>query len=153
MPLSTQVTAVFSDSLTRKLAILYPGMRLGTAVDFGCGVARLSIPLTRRFQKVIGVDISPAMLNKSRKNCSFFGISNAEFVLFDDSISRVPFGVQLVHSFIVFQHISVKRGLVIARNLVDRLAPGGACALHVPIDRDPQLPTPLDMRILYVSNG
>jgi cyclopropane fatty-acyl-phospholipid synthase-like methyltransferase len=127
----------YIDSLTRKLVMLYPGMRLGTAVDFGCGVGRLSIPLARRFERVIGVDVSPAMLNESRKNCSFFGISNAEFVPSDDSISRAPFGLQLVHSYLVLQHISVKRGLVIVRNLVDRLAPGGVCALHMPIDRDP----------------
>jgi cyclopropane fatty-acyl-phospholipid synthase-like methyltransferase len=88
---------------------------------------------------VIGVDISPAMLNESRKNCSLFGISNAEFVPSDDCVSRVPFGVQFVHSYLVLQHISVKRGLGIVRNLVERLAPGGACALHVTIDRDPLL--------------
>jgi hypothetical protein len=37
----------YIDALTRKLAMLYSGMRLGTAVDFGCGVGRLSIPLRR----------------------------------------------------------------------------------------------------------
>jgi cyclopropane fatty-acyl-phospholipid synthase-like methyltransferase len=104
----------YIDSLTRKLAMLYPGMRLGTAVDFGCGVGRLSIPLARRFETVIGVDVSPAMLNESRKNCSLFGISNAEFVLSDDSISRVPFGVQLVHSYLVLQHIDFTAGCPIS---------------------------------------
>jgi trans-aconitate methyltransferase len=126
----------YIDSLVAKLAALYPGMHFGTAVDFGCGVGRLSIPLAKRFQRVIGVDISPAMLNESRQNCSVFGITNAEFIPSDDLVSRVPRGVQFVHSYLVLQHIPVERGLVITYNLVDRLAAGGLCALHVPIDRD-----------------
>src|SRR5450631_195100 len=100
-------------SLTLKLATLYPNMTFGTAVDFGSGVGRLSIPLAKRFQKVIGIDISSAMLDESRNNCSSFGIPNAEFVLSDDSLSRVPFGVQFVHSHLVLQHIPVRRGLTI----------------------------------------
>jgi trans-aconitate methyltransferase len=132
-----QTGQAYINALMQRLDILYPELPRHTAVDFGCGVARLSMPLAKRFQTVIGVDISSAMLNESRKNCLAFGISNAQFVLSDDLLSRVPFGVQLVHSYIVFQHIPVKRGLLIAKQLVDRLAIGGACALHVPVDRDP----------------
>jgi trans-aconitate methyltransferase len=124
-------------SLMQKLDLLYPGLPRQTAVDFGSGVARLTIPLARRFQNVIGVDISSAMLNEARKNCSLLGISNADFVLSDDLVSQVPFGVQLVHSYLVLQHISVARGLVIAKHLVERLATAGVCALQVPVDRDP----------------
>jgi trans-aconitate methyltransferase len=127
------------ECLMEKLSQLNPKLSLDTAVDFGCGVGRLVIPLAGRFQKVIGVDVSPDMLNESRKNCSRFGVFNAEFALSDDLVSRVPLGVQLVHSFLVLQHIPVGRGLSICANLIKRLAPGGACALHVPIDRDPSL--------------
>src|SRR4051812_23982259 len=34
----------------------------GCALDFGCGVGRLLLPFARRFQRVVGVDISPSML-------------------------------------------------------------------------------------------
>jgi trans-aconitate methyltransferase len=88
---------------------------------------------------VVGVDISPAMLDEARKNCSTFGISNADFISSSDWSSQVPGGVQLVQSYIVFQHIPVKRGLLIAKHLLQRLAPGGVCALHFPVDRDPAL--------------
>jgi hypothetical protein len=87
------------------------------------------------------------MLTESRKNCAGFGITNAEFVLSDDLLSSVPSGVQLVHSLLVLQHIPVKRGLQIIARLVERLAPGGACALHVPIDRAQSLPG----RIVYFA--
>ncbi len=124
-------------SLMHYVDLLYPGLPRRTAVDFGCGVGRLSIPLARRFQSVIGVDISPAMLDEAHKNCSSFGISNANFVSSDDLLSQVPAGVQLVQSYIVLQHIPVKRGLLIAKHLLGKLAPGGVCALQVPVDRDP----------------
>ena len=126
----------YIDLLMQKIEQLNPTLPLHTAVEFGCGVARLAIPLARRFQKVIGVDISPEMLNESRKNCGLLGVSNAEFVLSDDLLSLVPSQVQLVHSCKVLQHIPVKRGFAICKRLVDRLAPGGMCALHVTIDRD-----------------
>jgi 2-polyprenyl-3-methyl-5-hydroxy-6-metoxy-1,4-benzoquinol methylase len=127
---------VYVDSLMQKIERFNPSLPLDTAVEFGCGVGRLAIPLARRFTKVIGVDISPEMLNESRKNCALFGVSNVEFALSDDLLSLVPSGVQLVHSCKVLQHIAVKRGLAISRQLVDRLAPGGVFAVHVTIDRD-----------------
>ncbi len=34
----------------------------GTALDFGCGVGRLTRPLARRFEKAVGLDISPTMV-------------------------------------------------------------------------------------------
>ncbi len=138
---------LYSESLLRKLKLLYPELSLDTAVDFGCGVARLTIPLARRFRKVIGVDISAEMLKEAANNCVKFGISNVEFVLSDDAVSRVSFGVQLVHSFITLQHIPVRRGLAIAKHLAARLAPGGVCALHVPIDTD----VSAMKRVAYVS--
>jgi SAM-dependent methyltransferase len=121
--------------LMERLRRLYPDLAFGTAVDFGCGVARLTVPLASHFRKVVGVDISEDMLRESRINCASFGVRNADFVQSDDLLSYVPSGVQFVHSFLVLQHIAVHRGLAIIGRLADRLAPAGVCALHVPIDR------------------
>lgn len=41
--------------------------RRGRALDFGCGVGRLTQPLTRYFNEVIGVDIAPSMIELARK--------------------------------------------------------------------------------------
>jgi SAM-dependent methyltransferase len=122
--------------LMEKLSVLYPDLALDTAVDFGCGVGRLAIPLAGHFRKVIGVDISQEMLTESRKNSLRFKTANTDFALSDDQLSRVPENVQLVHSFLVLQHIPVERGLPLICKLARRLAPEGACALHVPIDRE-----------------
>jgi SAM-dependent methyltransferase len=133
--------------LMEKLTFLYPDLALDTAVDFGCGVGRLLIPLAGHFQKVIGVDISHDMLLEARKNCGRLAATNTELVLSDDLLSRVPHNIQLVHSFLVLQHIRVERGLVLMRRLAERLAPAGVCALHVPIERK----LTLGRRILYFS--
>ena len=56
---------VYVDSLMDKVVVLNPSLPLETAVEFGCGVGRLVIPLARYFRNVIGVDISPEMLKES----------------------------------------------------------------------------------------
>ncbi len=52
-------------------------VRRGRALDFGCGVGRLSRPLAKRFRECVGLDISEGMvklareLNEDRPNCRF----------------------------------------------------------------------------------
>jgi SAM-dependent methyltransferase len=36
------------------------------ALDFGCGVGRVTLPLAQFFDEVVGADISPAMLDRAR---------------------------------------------------------------------------------------
>ena len=38
------------------------------ALDFGCGVGRLLIPLSKRCEQVVGVDVSETMLEIAREN-------------------------------------------------------------------------------------
>jgi 2-polyprenyl-3-methyl-5-hydroxy-6-metoxy-1,4-benzoquinol methylase len=40
---------------------------IGKAVDFGCGVGRLVIPLAKHAQEVTGIDVSESMLAEARK--------------------------------------------------------------------------------------
>lgn len=42
-------------------------VRDGTALDFGCGVGRLTQALARHFPSVVGVDVSPAMIRSARE--------------------------------------------------------------------------------------
>ena len=43
------------------------GLHRGTALDFGCGVGRLSQALTKYFEQVAGVDISHTMIAKAKE--------------------------------------------------------------------------------------
>src|SRR5262249_17960982 len=42
-------------------------LRRGSAVDFGCGVGRLSQALSMHFERVIGVDIAESMIRKANE--------------------------------------------------------------------------------------
>jgi tRNA/tmRNA/rRNA uracil-C5-methylase (TrmA/RlmC/RlmD family) len=50
------------------------------ALDFGCGVGRLTIPLARESKHVLAVDISPTMLEEAQANCAEQEITNVEFI-------------------------------------------------------------------------
>lgn len=100
-------------------------------LDFGCGVGRLTIPLAQRSGKIVGVDISERMVVQAKKNCEAYNVSNAEFALSDDRLTRVSGPFDFVHSFIVLQHIDPKIGIGLFRRMVEMLTQGGVGVLHV----------------------
>jgi 2-polyprenyl-3-methyl-5-hydroxy-6-metoxy-1,4-benzoquinol methylase len=128
---------------------LLPDFRPSRALDFGCGVGRLAMPLARRCQEVVGVDISDSMLAEAAANSSEAGLSNIELVKSDDELTQVNGTFDLVHSFIVFQHIPHKRGEVILRALIDRLRAGGVGILHFTYANSTS--TPLSRRALTAA--
>jgi len=101
------------------------------ALDFGCGVGRLVIPLARVCQFVTGIDVSESMIAEARKNVGERGLGNVAFVRGDDSLSELSGTFDFIHSFIVFQHIPPGRGVVIFKKLIDLLEDGGIGVLHV----------------------
>jgi cyclopropane fatty-acyl-phospholipid synthase-like methyltransferase len=123
-------------SVLRLLDKHFPTFNPRRALDFGCGVGRILIPLAARFQEVVGIDISSEMLAEARTNCSKKGISNAQLLLSDDDLSLVTGQFDLIHSFIVLQHIPPNRGIKLIKRLLDCLAPNGIAALHFTFDRD-----------------
>lgn len=111
------------------------GLRRARALDFGCGAARLVVPLAQRFEEVVGVDVSPSMLAEAEKNCAERGIRNARFAPTRDASKGKLGTFSFVHSYIVFQHIPPAEGERLMRSLVDMLEPGGIALLHVTIAR------------------
>jgi SAM-dependent methyltransferase len=115
------------DAIRRHVA---PGFRPTRALDFGCGVGRLVIPLARVAEEVVGVDVAPEMIAEAQRNCAAFGVANARFALSDPRLSAVDGTFDLVHSYIVFQHIPPAQGEPILHALLERLRAGGVGALH-----------------------
>ena len=101
------------------------------ALDFGCGVGRLLIPLAARCPQVVGVDVSPSMLSEARRNCEAAGAKNVDLVRGDDDLSALHGSFDFVHTFIVLQHIPIVRGEVLIRKLTQRLRPGGVAMFHL----------------------
>ena len=100
------------------------------ALDFGCGVGRILIPLAREAGHAVGVDVSDAMMAEAARNCRERNLVNVSFVKSDDQLSRLEGTFDLIHSVIVFQHIAPRRVEVLVRGLLAHLEPGGVGALH-----------------------
>lgn len=97
------------------------------ALDFGCGVGRLLVPLARLSSQAVGLDVSATMLTHAEAACARAGLSNVSF------LSRLPTPqpFDFLNSALVLQHIPVERGLAVLSQLLDGLAPGGLLALQV----------------------
>jgi SAM-dependent methyltransferase len=97
-----------------------PDFASKSALDFGCGVGRLTRALTKRAARIAGVDVAPSMLRLAREN-----VPNATF-----SAAIPDERFDLIVSLIVFQHIPVVRGEGLLNDLLDRLADDGVAVLH-----------------------
>jgi SAM-dependent methyltransferase len=106
------------------------------ALDFGCGVGRLTFPLAEEFTSVLGLDISPSMLSEAGSNAERLGVSNAIFALADDRLSNARGEFDFVISYLVLQHVPVRRGLPILSRLVGKVRPGGGFSLHISMRTD-----------------
>lgn len=115
---------------------VFPGApHPGRALDFGCGAGRLVIPLARRFEEVVGIDVSRSMLAEAAKNCAERETRNVRFALTSETSKERLGRFSFIHSYIVFQHIPRADGERLLRVLVDMLDPGGVALIHVTIAR------------------
>jgi tRNA/tmRNA/rRNA uracil-C5-methylase (TrmA/RlmC/RlmD family) len=99
-----------------------------TALDYGCGVGRLSRALSSRFRSVIAVDISQGMLEEARRN-----LEDRSNVTFEHVDSMSDDKVDFLMSKIVFQHIPPEQGLAILGRQAQRLSERGAGVIDFPV--------------------
>jgi len=107
-----------------------PGFAPKSILDFGCGVGRTLIPFAGLGPQTVGMDVSPSMLLEARRNCDERKIENVTLVPSDDALTSLTGSFDLIHSFIVFQHIAPQRGKALFTNLLAHLAPDGLGAVH-----------------------
>jgi glycosyltransferase involved in cell wall biosynthesis/trans-aconitate methyltransferase len=103
--------------------------RHGRAIDFGCGVGRLTRALRTYFTDCHGVDISRSMLEMARRltpECDFREASNLSS--FTDGYA------DLIYSNLVLQHQPdpTQAGRLIA-DMIRVLAPGGLLVFQMPV--------------------
>jgi ubiquinone/menaquinone biosynthesis C-methylase UbiE len=110
---------------------LCPDFQPRVAVDFGCGVGRVTIPLARLSAKVIAVDVAGQMLREARKNCAERGVENVTFLSTAEFVDAPDASADFVHSFIVLQHIAPRAGYRFIEKLVSILQPDGIGVIHV----------------------
>ncbi len=105
----------------------------GTCVEVGCGPGRMTGALAERFDRVIGLDVSPAMLEQARANVS---APNVELrAVSGERLDGVPDGVaDALVCYLVLQHLPSAR--VVRSYLAEFarvLAPAGEAFVQVPV--------------------
>jgi SAM-dependent methyltransferase len=97
----------------------------GLAVDFGCGLGRLSQALAVRFDRVLGIDISSAMVTGAREK-NRFGDRVRYEVNASDHLPTIASGsVDFLYSKRVLQHIPHSMTARYISEFGRVLAPGG----------------------------
>jgi len=93
------------DSFLEKLKQLQIDISLGSALDFGCGLGRLSSALAQHFNYVTGIDISAEMVARARElhqgnyRLSFVHNPASDLACLESD------KFDLVYSFITLQHV------------------------------------------------
>jgi len=103
------------------------------ALDFGCGVGRLTGALSSYFGSVTGVDIAEPMLARARslhadqRGCTFVRNDRPDLSAFPDAT------FDLVYSSIVLQHMPRFLAAGYLQEFARVVRPGGAIAIVVPV--------------------
>ena len=105
----------------------------GRALDFGCGLGRMTRALAEHFEECVGVDISEEMIRGARDaNADVEGVS---FVVnrADDLSQFADAGFDLVYSVIVLQHVPDRAAIEsYVREFCRVLRPGGLAVFTLP---------------------
>lgn len=108
-----------------------PGLPLQRALDFGCGVGRLTQGLAGHFATVTGVDISSEILGHARHHnrhgdrVTYLHNPAADLACFADGT------FELVLSFITLQHVAPAYSRRYIAEFIRVCAPGGAVYFQV----------------------
>lgn len=112
-----------------------PHFQPNHALDYGCGVGRCTLALAKVCKRVVGMDVSPSMLEEAGRNCAAHGVDNVTLVASDDQLTGAPGLFDLIHCVLVFQHVRPARGEQIFAAMLDRLSEGGLGAVQLVYQR------------------
>jgi SAM-dependent methyltransferase len=115
----------------------------GTALDFGCGLGRLTRALAPHFERTHGLDIASSMIERARLLDTEAGRSGAVFVRHDrDDLSAYALGsVDFLLCLLVLQHLPSRDAIeVYLREFVRVLSPGGVAVVQLPVHVPPADP-------------
>lgn len=107
------------------------------ALDFGCGVGRLTQALCYYFQECYGIDIAPSMIelatkyNRYGSKCKYYINDSDNMNIFESNYFN------FIYSKIVLQHIRPEFTKNYLKEFMRILAPGGLLVFQVPSEPAP----------------
>ncbi|MEE2888745.1 MAG: class I SAM-dependent methyltransferase [Planctomycetota bacterium] len=110
-----------------------PDLPRRNALDFGCGVGRLSQALAEHFEKVDGIDIAESMIGQARTinrhgaACSYHHNTAPDLRMFPAQ------SFDFLYSNLTLQHMPPELGHSYIRELCRLLRTGGALVFEIPI--------------------
>lgn len=125
-------------ALFDKLGVLAPDM---TTLHIGSGLGRVEFHLRQKVRRCYGIDISSSMV---RRAAGLVPYDNVEFLVGDgESLSYWPDGaLNLIYSFLVFQHLSRRQFHGYLGAACTKLAPGGHVVFQIMVDEGGSHPDP-----------
>ena len=108
----------------------------GQALDFGCGVGRLTQALARRMDRVVGIDISPIMIALAQRLNRY--PDRAHYICTAETgLETLPSGsFQCIYSNIVLQHVPPAVSVHYLHDFFRLLGPGGLLVFQLPSHRE-----------------
>ena len=109
--------------------------RRGAALDFGCGVGRLTQALVEYFESVQGVDVSASMVHQAREfnqhgeRCTYTQNQEPHLGCFPEAT------FDFIYSNITLQHMAPRLAFSYMREFLRVLAPGGLLVFQLPTHR------------------
>ncbi|HRE49565.1 MAG TPA: class I SAM-dependent methyltransferase [Aggregatilineales bacterium] len=125
------------EGLVAYLGMLPIPLQMGRALDFGCGVGRLTQALAGVYQEAHGVDVSAPMvarastINRYPERCFYHHNPADDLRLFPDN------HFDLIYSNLVFQHIPPPLTKGYLAECLRILASGGVFVFQLPTDFSP----------------
>jgi SAM-dependent methyltransferase len=105
----------------------------GRALDFGCGVGRLSQALAAHFDEVVGVDIAASMVDAARRLDHSGGRCTFVVNVTDDLSQFAAASFDFVYTHITLQHMAPRYSMRYIREFTRLLRPGGVVVFQVPV--------------------
>lgn len=113
------------EAALQKLQALNVTIEFGRALDFGCGVGRLSQALAERFERVDGVDVSASMIETAGKLNQYPDKVSYHLNVKEDLSAFTSDAYNFVFSVISLQHMPPRFQANYISDFVRLLKPGG----------------------------
>ena len=122
--------------LVKRANRLLPALKNQQALDFGCGVGRLTQPLADHFEQAHGIDIAPSMIELARQKntkgdrCKYHLNERNDLRQFEDN------SMDLVLSLITLQHMRPEYAKNYIKEFIRITRPGGIMIFQIPSNPD-----------------